>query len=105
MDGNKRGNTRDKQRVGEWEKAGKRRLFESGAGGCKQARSRSRGSSKNKKMSRRRGCVPPIMISAFAVLRSKVQTLAAGSNKQGHSKQIMAGGYREERFRPAEDGQ
>jgi hypothetical protein len=57
MDGNKHGNTRDKQKEGECAKAGKRRLFESRVA-REDASRREAGveaAIKNKKMSRRRG--------------------------------------------------
>lgn len=74
-------------------------LMESAAEGCKQARSRSSDSRKEEK----RGSVPPMTISAFVMLRSNVQTVAAGSNQHGPSKQIVAGVGKKTSYQPRKD--
>lgn len=53
--------------------------IDGGSDGCEQARSRNSGGRENKK----RGSVPPMIVSAFVILMSKVQTVAADSNQHG----------------------
>jgi hypothetical protein len=69
-------------------KAQNKMLLERGSEGCKQARSRSSNSRNDRK-----GCIPPMMIPAFVMmLRSKDQTVAAGSNQHSPLTQTEAGG-------------
>ena len=76
---NKHGAMESKQREVQKMRPGERMSIDGGSDGCKQARSRNSDSRENKK----RGSVPPMIVSAFVMLMSKVQTVAAGSNQHG----------------------
>jgi hypothetical protein len=96
MDCNKHGSTRSKQREGEEVKAEQRMVTEGGSGGCKQARSRSSVGKKEEK----KVLVPPMTISASVLLRSEVQTVAAGPNQHGPPSRMTARDGRKPSSRP-----
>jgi hypothetical protein len=96
VDCNKHGSTGSKQREGEQAEAEQRMVTEGDSGGCKQARSRSSVGRKEEK----RLLVPPMTISASVLLRSEVQTVAAGSNQHGPPSRMSARDGRKPSYRP-----
>jgi hypothetical protein len=96
MDCNKHGSTRSKQREGAQAKAEQRMVMEGGSGACKQARSRSSVGGKEEK----KALVPPVTISASVLLRSEVQTVAAGPNQHGPPSRMTARDGRKPSYRP-----
>ncbi|KAF7506428.1 hypothetical protein GJ744_011782 [Endocarpon pusillum] len=71
-----------------------RMSIDGGSDGCEQARSRDSDGRENKK----RGSVPPMIVSAFVILMSNVQTVAAGSKPTRPFRRRLLPGYEKDQL-------